>query len=161
MKVKTPPHQTALREIISFIKSTYPTVKLEASESFRWAPEEGKIYFNPESKNALLSLLHETGHMLCGHKNYYSDIGLLRMEVAAWEKAKLLAVDLGLKIDEDHIEKCLDSYRDWIYRRSSCPLCTQAGIEQKVGVYTCINCQNKWQVSKSRFCRVYRKTLSN
>ena len=150
----------SLEKLIEKLSSDYPDLRLISSDHFRWSPENKSIHINKDSETAVLSLLHEISHMLCGHNHYKSDIGLLRMEVEAWERAKDIGADYGLPIDEDHIEKCLDSYREWIYRRSSCPLCTQAGVERKTGLYVCINCQKKWRVTSARFCRVYRKTVT-
>jgi hypothetical protein len=145
--------------ILLEIESLFPKAKLRISDSFRWSPEENIIYYDPFSETMALSLLHEVGHMICSHQRYSSDIGLLRMEVEAWQKAREYSKKIGLTLDEDHVEKCLDSYREWIYRRSSCPLCTQAGVERETGLYSCINCQKKWRVTPAKFCRVYRKSI--
>ena len=146
--------------LLDQLAADFPDIKFIPSERFQWSPEEKTIYFVDGYKNGEWSLLHEGGHMLCGHKNYSNDLGLLRMEVEAWEKARELAKKYSQSIDQRHIDKCLDTYRDWIYKRSSCPRCTQAGIEKTTGNYQCINCKYLWKVSKERFCRTYRKTVT-
>ena len=118
------------------------------------------FFLMTKTDNSEWSLLHEIGHVLCEHKIYSSDVGLLKMEVQAWQKARKLANKYAINIDEEHIEKCLDSYRDWLYRRSSCPKCSQAGIEKSLGIYLCVNCKNQWKVTAEKFCRVYRKTVT-
>jgi hypothetical protein len=140
------------------VKVDFKDITFQPSEKFRWAPESKVVFYNQESTHADWSLLHEVGHVICEHKNYNSDIGLLKMEVQAWQKARELAKKYNLEIDNKHIEKCLDSYRDWLYKRSSCPVCSQAGIEKNTGVYQCINCKKKWQVTPEKFCRVYRQS---
>lgn len=147
-------------ELVSQLSEDYPGLKLVESDHFRWSPEDNTITYSSGSPTAIWSLLHEFGHMLCGHKDYSSDIGLLVMEVAAWHRARQLAGKYRIVVDEDHIEKCLDSYREWMYRRSSCPVCTQAGLEKQTGLYICINCRKRWRVTSARFCRVYRKTVT-
>lgn len=146
--------------VLDRLKTDFPTIKFKQSDRFQWAPEDKTIYYAPHGKNSDWSLLHEAGHMLCKHKNYSNDLGLLRMEVEAWEEARKLAEKYDNEIDEDHIDKCLDTYRDWIHKRSACPNCTQAGIEKTTGNYQCINCGHQWKVSNERFCRTYRKSLS-
>lgn len=147
-------------KILTSLEKDFSYIKFVASTRFQWSPEEKTIYFVEGKKNGEWSLLHEAGHMLCNHINYSNDLGLLRMEVEAWEKARELARKYSHQIDENHIDKCLDTYRDWIYRRSSCPACTQAGIEKNTGNYHCINCGHQWKVSSERFCRTYRKTVT-
>lgn len=145
--------------IVDKLQKDFPRVKFASSDRFQWSPEDKTIYFVKDSENYEWSLLHETGHMLCRHVTYSNDLGLLKMEVEAWEKARQLAKKYGYEIDERHIDKCLDTYRDWLYKRSSCPNCSQAGIEKTTGHYQCINCAHRWKVSSERFCRPYRKTV--
>lgn len=146
--------------LLDLLKADYPDISFQAADHFRWSPETLTIFYNPASKTAVWSLLHEVGHMVCGHKNYKTDFGLLRLEVSAWQKAIEVSDCYGFSISKIHIEDCLDSYREWMFRRSSCPACTQAGIETRTGQYSCINCPKIWHVSSARFCRVYRKAVA-
>lgn len=158
---KTTKSSRTVGEIVRDLTTKYPDITFSEDSGFRWSPETRTIFYNPKSIRALWSLLHEVGHMLNNHSNYSSDIGLLRLEVAAWSKAQEIGKDYGIIIEEEHIQKCLDSYRDWIYKRSACPVCTQAGLERSHGMYSCINCSAKWKVSPERFCRPYRKTVAD
>lgn len=146
--------------LLDKLKQDFPDIGFISSDRFQWSPEEKIIYFVRDFENGDWSLLHEAGHMLCEHVNYTSDLGLLRMEVEAWEKARTVSKKYGHEIDEKHIDRCLDTYRDWIYKRSSCPRCSQAGVEKATGHYQCINCKYLWKVSSERFCRTYRKTVT-
>lgn len=141
------------------------------------------------SEQGLWALLHEVGHGLLGHSKYYSDFELVKMEMEAWEKAKEIAAEINgnmvdgiwhiggkrpantspstidhlpptnLAISEDHIQDCLDSYRDWLHKRSLCPDCHLSGIQSDEHTYTCIFCHKKWHVTAERFCRPYRKSI--
>jgi hypothetical protein len=103
--------------------------------------------------------LHETGHALLGHTSYQADFELVRLEAAAWERAKSLALSLDMTIDEGHIQNCLDTYRDWLHKRSLCPSCGTQSLQQGDFVhYRCHNCHTKWRVGTDRFCRAYRQT---
>ena len=131
---------------------------------FRWSPSNDTIYFSKDmttSKSGLWSLLHELGHATLGHKDFSSDIELIKIERAAWDKALLIAGNYGLTIDNDYIEDCMDTYRTWVSRRSRCPVCNHAGLQHANTEYSCINCGTTWQVSASQTCKVVRHTTKS
>ena len=99
-------------------------IKLESAESFFWSPKLKKITYNQsiiDTEVGIWSMLHEVAHASLNHISYTSDLGLLRLEVEAWNEAKKLARQLEIEIDDSHIQDCLDTYRDWLHRRSTCP----------------------------------------
>lgn len=150
-------------ELLQQLQAKYPKLKFAAGEQFCWSPETGEILYKTGAKGnrAKWSLLHETGHALLGHKNYQADYELIRLEIAAWHRAKELAAEHDIIIDEDHIQDCLDTYRDWLYRRSICPSCNNKSLQQADYVhYRCFNCHTTWSVSGNRFGRSYRSTKS-
>lgn len=150
-----------MTELLQQLQQMFPALKFRAGKQFLWSPETGQIFYRAGAKkaDAAWSLLHETGHALLGHNNYQADLELLRLEVAAWQKAEAVAGRLGLKIDPEHIQDCLDTYRDWLYKRSICPNCSAKCLQQADFVhYRCFNCHKVWRVSTSRFCRAYRST---
>lgn len=146
------------KQLLQHLQADYPVTEFKESPKARWDPSTNTIYYDPVQPNLNWSLLHEIGHMEAGHKTYTLDIQLLMMETEAWEIAKQLSKKYDQDIDTDHIEDCIDSYRDWLHKRSSCPKCTQTGLQTDKKTYKCLNCGNTWQVSASRFCRPYRKT---
>jgi hypothetical protein len=148
---------TKLSSLVTKLQSDFPALNFLTAAKPRWSPEDQTVYYNDGAPHSAWSLLHELGHAICNHHDYESDIGLLQMEVEAWDQAQIRARTYGHSIPQDYIEKCLDSYRDWLYKRSTCPSCLQTGLEQKTGQYHCINCVFKWRVSPERFCRVYRQ----
>jgi hypothetical protein len=132
---------------------------IEPSGSFYWSPRTKTIHTNPqrlETPQGKMALLHEMGHALLDHQAYRSDSGLLQLEAAAWHKAEELAQALNIKLDMAYVQDCLDTYREWLYARSSCPSCHTSGLQTARDTYECTNCQRSWRVSASRFCRVYR-----
>jgi hypothetical protein len=147
--------------LINKIKSKHPTLNFVEGKQFCWSPETSEIIYASDIKGrrATWSLLHETGHALLNHTSYEADVELLRLEVDAWEKARTLAISLKIKIDDNHIQDCLDTYRDWLYKRSICPTCRTKCLQQDDHKhYRCFNCHTVWKVSSSRFCRAYRST---
>jgi hypothetical protein len=147
-------------KLIARLRTELPELRFTPGRQFYWSPETSEIFYKTAGggRRAIWSLLHETGHALLGHQSYKADFELLRLEVAAWERARGLADHLGLKIDEDHIQDCLDTYRDWLYKRSICPNCGTKCLQQGDFVhYRCFNCHTTWRVTASRFCRAYRR----
>lgn len=152
-----------MEKLLQALRTDHPRLRFTEGKTFCWSPESREIFYTTEvlEASALWSLLHETGHALLNHTSYHLDYELLQMECAAWDKAKELARRHDLSIDTDHIEDCLDTYRDWLHRRSICPSCNAQALQVDQGAsYRCHNCQNIWQVTPSRFCRPYRQNAS-
>lgn len=134
-------------------------VTFKAGQTFCWSPKAQAVTYasNQDSLSSMWSLLHETSHAILNHTTYITDFELLNMEVAAWEHAKALGLSLGITIDEEHVQDCLDSYRDWLYGRSICPKCGNKSLQNgATRLYACFNCHTTWRVAPSRFCRTYR-----
>ena len=153
----------AMDKLIASLQNKFPGLKFTAGRQFSWSPESGEIFYRAGSKNqeSLWSLLHETGHAALGHTSYRSDFELLQMELAAWQHASRLGQEHGIKIDEEHIQDCLETYREWLYKRSICPNCGTKCLQQDDSArYGCHNCGASWQVSSDRFARTYRRHAS-
>lgn len=145
--------------LVTSLKSQYPKLSFKTGDVFSWSSSRQTItYVHSDQADNICDLLHELGHAILVHSAYDSDMELLTKEVAAWKQAKEISMQLGISIDDDHIEQCLDSYRDWIFKRSSCPECRVQGIQKSPELYFCLNCVNTWHVTKSRFCRPYRRS---
>ncbi len=140
------------------LRSDHPHITFAPGEQFCWSPGNSTVmYATPTGNSAVWALLHEVAHALLGHTAYGSDFELLRLEVQAWEKAKALAADYGHRIEEDHIQDCLDTYRDWLHQRATCPECGSISLQTDSQRYECFNCRAAWKVTASRFCRPYRQ----
>ena len=144
---------------IDRLAKDFPHVAFSKGKSFCWSPERHEIIYKSDNftEPGIWAVLHELGHSLLGHTNYISDFGLIRMEAAAWQKAEELAKQYDQKIDKEHVQNCLDTYRDWLHRRSKCPLCSNVSLQYDSNHYRCFNCHTTWKVSTSRFCRPYRQ----
>lgn len=147
-------------KLIARLQAQYPNLRFTHATQFCWSPETSEIFYKPGAidETAEWSLLHETGHALLRHQSYCADVELLRLEVEAWQRARLLARDVGITIDEDHIQDCLDTYRDWLDKRSICPTCRTKCLQKDDGkTYQCFNCHASWKVGNDRFGRIYRR----
>ncbi len=149
-----------VQRALKHLKKHLPHVIYEPGESFFWSPKHQKITYDSTPRandSAIWALLHESAHAILNHQKYSFDIDLLLLEVEAWDKAKDLAQELGVNIDENHIQDCLDTYRDWLHQRATCPRCSTVSLQSDSAQYNCHNCQASWTVSSSRFCRPYRR----
>lgn len=146
-------------KLLHRIAADHPQLRFAAGDSFCWSPATNQVQYerNASGVTAVFSLLHEVGHALLQHEHYKLDFELLELEVAAWERARELAGKYKIQLDEDHVQDCLDTYRDWLYRRSICPSCTTRALQlDDSAEYQCHNCRTTWRVATSRFCRPYR-----
>lgn len=146
-------------KLIDKLKTVAPDVQFDHGNYFCWSPKTQCVIYpsiNDTDPSDSWSLLHETAHALLGHNDYKTDLELLVMESEAWDRAVQIGAELGIKIDPDHIQDCLDTYRDWLHKRSTCPTCGVVSLQINATNYRCHNCNTTWSVSSARFCRPYR-----
>lgn len=152
---------SSTKPIVERLAIDFPDFKFKAGSQDHWSPSTKTIIYNsgrPETELAY-SLLHELSHALLGHRDYASDFELLKLESEAWTKAAELGVQYGVPISDEHIQNCLDTYRDWLHRRSTCPDCGMHVMQQSSRSYRCFNCNKEWSVTGDRFVRAYRKSF--
>jgi hypothetical protein len=148
-----------ISELVKKLQIAFPQFIFTASEQACWSPKTRQVYYNASSAiqaASVWSLLHELGHAILNHNSYNTDVDLLQKEVAAWERASIISKSFGLTIEEAYAQNCLETYRNWLYKRSTCPECGAHGIQSESRQYYCLNCTTRWNVSTSRFCRPYR-----
>jgi hypothetical protein len=148
-----------MEPFVSALRQDFPDLHFVPGAKASWSPSQRAITYRDEtsqSGRSLWTLLHELGHALLDHTSYESDTNLVQKEAAAWAKAQEVAKKYKVTISDAHIQDCLDTYRDWLHKRSSCPVCDSHGLQTTQSLYSCPNCQNTWKVSSARFCRPYR-----
>jgi hypothetical protein len=157
MPAKSTHSTTAL---LDKLQVTYPELSFIESSQFSWHAGKRHISYRRETAEdaqGIWALLHELGHALLDHRDYETDIELLHLESAAWQKAKEVAREHHVAIDPEYIEDCLDSYRDWLHIRATCPSCYVRALQASRTTYSCHNCATQWHVTRSRLCRPYRR----
>ena len=142
--------------ILVKLKNKYPQFSFKPSNNFLWSSTDNSIYYDKKSPNQSIFLLHELSHALLNHRSYNRDIKLITMERQAWDFTKNLAVEFDIKISEEIIQSTLDSYRDWLHNRSTCPECKATGLQTKEREYSCLSCNNSWRVNEARTCALRR-----
>lgn len=157
MDVTTMP---SIASLISKLSTDFPTIHFIVSPDFHWSADEKAIYYNPDSKYAD-ALIHEMAHASLGHHNYEKDIQLIEMERDAWEYARTkLGPRYNVPISAKAIQEALDTYRDWLHARSTCPVCQATGIQTKKSQYRCVACAKEWRVNDARLCALRRYNLT-
>lgn len=140
--------------LIHKLITNFPQFTFTPGGDFRWDPQEKAIFYRDDNPAALL---HEVAHALLNHAAYVRDLELLAMERDAWEYAKsTLSPAYGITIVDDEIDRSLDTYRDWLHARSTCPTCQATGIQTKENAYTCLACHTHWRVNEARLCALRR-----
>ncbi len=149
--------------MINKLADKFPKITFVEGKDFLWSPSEMRIYYNEAKLNSLKgqqSLFHEVGHAVLEHETYTHDIDLLKYELDAWEEAKSIASDYPpVTINQDYVEDCLDSYRDWLKKRSTCPDCSYVNFQTTHSSYDCFNCGCSWRVPVSQICRIQRRKI--
>ena len=123
------------------LKGDFPEFRFKNGDKFAFRPPKTIVLGPPEPFSALLAL-HEVSHAVLGHKTFRMDVERLKMESAAWEKARELADRYGIKINEDLIQDELDTYRDWLHNKSKCKACGLTRYQTPDGRYHCPRCEN-------------------
>lgn len=131
--------------------------------SFRFCGENEvpTVFLGEPQPNFALQTLHELGHALCKHKDYKTDVERLKIESAAWERAKTVYLDYYIQAfsedgevldaelakilpewDDEVVQEHLDTYRDWLHTRSKCKKCGLTRYQTTDGEYHCPRCEN-------------------
>lgn len=146
--------------LLNRLKNDYPELTFTPADEFLWSAVKKTVYFNPEATNSIAYTLHELSHALLDHRGYERDIELIKLERDAWDyTSRSLASAYKVTIDSDLIQDNLDTYREWLHSRSSCPECNATGLQRKYRRYQCITCGNTWRVNEARVCALRRYSL--
>lgn len=147
--------QTTL--LVDKLRADFPAITFTEGETSHWSHTAQTVFYCPNEPQLDWILLHELAHALLQHAEYQRDIELLGMERDAWEYArKQLAPPYNIAIDPDFIEDQLDTYRDWLHTKSTCPRCTLTGMEVRKHHYRCLGCQHTWKTNRGTQVRVHR-----
>ncbi len=124
-------------ELIERLRVDYPDIRFVSGKKYSFRPPR-TIMIGPEESSLLL--LHELGHALCGHRDFKTNIQRVKLEREAWEKARELSSKYGIQFDDEFAENELDTYRDWVEKKSRCPVCGLTRFQSIDGNYHCPRC---------------------
>ncbi len=143
--------------LISQLAADFPDIAFKSKDTFEWDASTATVLYDPTDTLYAERTLHEVSHAALKHTSYDKDIDLIAMEREAWQLAKTsLGPKYNVNIAADVIEDDLDTYRDWLHARSTCPSCEATGIQVKKQGYRCVSCQASWRVNEARICALRR-----
>lgn len=150
-----------VKSFIGQLRRDFPGFTFQLGSQDHWSPKNKTITYKSGAslKDTQYGVLHELAHAKLGHTDYHSDFELLKLESLAWELAAEIGKKYGVKISADHIQDCLDTYRDWLHARSRCPTCGVHVLQKDPHHYHCFNCHTEWKVTSGRFVRPYRRRV--
>jgi hypothetical protein len=159
MGATSTPSKTSAKDFISRLRKDFPEYSFEPGKQDHWSPKSNTITYKASAalKDVQYGVLHELAHARLGHYTYHNDFELLKLESQAWELAAKTGKKYGVVISNEHIQDCLDTYRDWLHARSRCPACGMHVLQKDPHHYHCFNCRTQWQVTSGRFVRPYRR----
>lgn len=147
--------------LVARLQADFPEVTLVPSDDFYWSPRTKTVHYNENTDgDGRITLLHELAHALLDHQQFKHDIDLLKIEREAWDYAKdVLGPRYNLSVSEDTVEQMIDTYRDWLHARSTCPSCSMTGVQTAEATYHCLGCSRDWKVNDARRCGLKRYSI--
>lgn len=146
-----------IQPLLKTVASEFTDIHFKASNSFEWHPSDKTVTYDPADPDFDSRLLHELSHALLEHRTYERDIDLIAMERDAWQHARIeLGSRYSVVIDGDIIHHDMDTYRDWLHGRSTCPHCESSGLQVNKQTYRCVTCLKTWRVNEARTCSLRR-----
>lgn len=140
-----------LSKLISKLRIEYPGITFRPGLSFKWSAENKVLFYNISLEEGSSLLLHELSHAILDHAGFALDIDLVRKERLAWQYAQeTLAPRYNLVISDNMVEDAMDTYRNWLHKRSLCPDCQTSGLQTKTGTYKCLACRCQWRANDAR-----------
>jgi hypothetical protein len=142
------------------LQRKFPDIAFVEGPVCMWSPAKRQVTYDSFDPNVAWDLLHECAHAVLDHQDFTKDIQLLQMETQAWHLANItLSKQFLVTIPTDYIDESIESYRAWLHSRSTCPQCSQTGVQINTNSYSCINCSCLWQVNSARQCALRRKII--
>lgn len=152
----------SIDNILPLLRRDFPELCFVSGENFHWSPKDNKITYTSHqdiAEHGVWALIHELAHATLGHVEYDNDFDLLKLESLAWKRAKELAKRYDIIISQEHIQTCLDTYRDWLHNRARCPNCDVVSFQRVDGLYQCFNCKTVWKVPRSPLARLSKQII--
>lgn len=146
----------SIHSLLPNLKIAHPAITFAPGERFAWSPSAQTVFYDESDAENTALLLHELAHGLLDHHNYSKDVELLAMESQAWDKALEIAPLYEIIITDDTVQDSLDTYREWLHARSTCPQCQATGYQSAKHTYRCVACSHIWKVNEARLCALRR-----
>lgn len=147
--------------LLEQVQQAFEHLQFKVGDQFEWHPKDATILYDPDDPDFDAHLLHELGHAVLRHDTYERDVDLIAMERDAWQTARMdLGPRFNVSVEGDLIHHDMDTYRDWLHARSTCPHCGSNGLQIKKAEYKCVTCRKSWRVNQAKHCQLRRYRLT-
>ncbi len=147
--------------LLERISEDFADLTFENGQHFEWQPDSRTVVYDIDDPYFDAHLLHEVSHAILNHTKYDRDIDLIAMERDAWQLAKVeMAERYGVRVPASILHYDMDTYRDWLHSRSTCPHCGSNGLQVKKREYRCVTCLRSWKVNEARSCALRRYRIT-
>lgn len=152
----------SINSLITRLQADYPELTFKPAADFKWSAANATVFYDTNAKAAKALCLHELSHAILKHRIYNRDVDLLKLERDAWDFAQQnLASRYNVIITDELAQENLDTYRDWLHARSTCPTCNATGIQSSQSDYRCLACGGIWKVNEARICALKRSKAND
>ncbi len=143
--------------LLDQLKADFPELTFVADDDFKWSPQTKTVFFAANDAHFPARLLHEVAHAALEHSDYSRDIELIAIERDAWHYTQtVLAPKYQVTLTDDEVQDDMDTYRDWLHARSTCPTCSATGLQTDKKTYRCVACHQTWDVNEALVCNLRR-----
>jgi len=125
------------------LKSAYPDFFFKPGRKFLFRPKR-TIFYLEDNDNFRFLLLHELAHALLKHFSYDTSLERLTLERDAWEKTRQLCSDYKVPFLDSLAEAELNTYRDWLHKKTLCKTCGLSCLEVNSESLYCPFCQKTY-----------------
>ena len=129
------------KNFLNKLRKDFPDFKFKEGKKFAFRYPR-TIILGPTEPFSELLTLHEVSHAILKHNDFKMDVERLKMENEAWERARELALKYDIEVNENFIQDELDTYRDWLHKKSRCPKCGLTRFQTPDSLYHCPRCEN-------------------
>jgi hypothetical protein len=145
------------QSLLERVTGDFSDLTFVSGEHFEWQPDSHTIVYDVDDPYFDAHLLHEVSHATLKHASYDRDIDLIAMERDAWQLAKIEMADrYNVRVPASILHHDMDTYREWLHARSTCPHCESNGLQIKKREYRCVTCLKIWRVNEARTCQLRR-----
>ena len=134
----------------------FAPIVFTAGSRYAWSPDKKTVFYDESDPQNVDLLFHELAHGVLEHHDYSKDVELVAMESQAWDTALKIAPFYKVTISDDTVQDSLDTYREWLHSRSTCPSCEATGYQSGKNEYSCVACSQIWRVNEARLCALRR-----
>ena len=131
-----------LESLLKLLSKDYPNFRFVKGSRFSFRPPKTIVIGPDEGEHTSMLLFHELGHALSKKYSYKLGAERLKIEATAWQKGKKAYQKYPNlpSWDDDFVEDNLDTYRNWLHKKSTCKKCGLTMYQSPDKSWSCPYC---------------------